>query len=108
MPAERRLYAGGIFTSAGGVAANCIAKWDGSELVSARRRSGRSSASVNALTTFDDGRGLALYAGGQFLVSPAGDSYLARWSHSPSCGAPGTSCAAQSSRRDRLPVQQLT
>ena len=31
------------------------------------------------LTVFDDGGGPSLYAGGKFTVSPAGDSFVARW-----------------------------
>jgi hypothetical protein len=48
------------------------------------------SANVNALTVFDDGGGPALYAGGDFTVTPAGDSYLAKWGNPPGCGTPGS------------------
>ena len=43
-------------------------------------------AVVYALETFDDGSGSgqALFAGGWFTESPAGDSYLAKWG----CPAP--------------------
>lgn len=71
------LYAGGDFTSAGGVAANRIAKWNGSEW--SALGSGMNDA-VHALAVFDDGSGPALYAGGVF--SSAGGvaaSRIAKW-----------------------------
>jgi len=40
---------------------------------------------------FDDGSGPALFVGGLFTVSPAGDSYLAKWGNPSGCGAPGVS-----------------
>ena len=60
------LYAGGYFTTAGGVAANHIAKWDGSSWTALG--SGM-NAEVRALTVFDDGGGPALYAGGDFTTA---------------------------------------
>jgi hypothetical protein len=62
------LYAGGAFRSAGGVAANHIARWDGSSWTSlGSGTSGNSGfADVLALTAYDDGSGPALYAGGSF------------------------------------------
>ena len=57
------LYAGGSFTTAGGVAANSIAKWNGTAW--SALGSGVNGA-VSALTVFDDGTGPALYAGGNF------------------------------------------
>ncbi|MCB9898735.1 MAG: hypothetical protein H6825_12090 [Planctomycetes bacterium] len=66
------LYAGGFFTSAGGVPANGIARWDGSAW------SGMGNGlwneltpvldpgSVRALVVHDDGAGPALYAAGTF------------------------------------------
>ena len=71
------LYAGGIFTTAGGVAANRIAKWDGTQW--SALGSGLNNI-VRALTAFDDGTGSALYAGGNFTTAggmPA--SNIARW-----------------------------
>jgi hypothetical protein len=72
------LYAGGDFSTAGGVAVNGIARWDG------QRWSALSSgfqSTVQALGVFDDGSaaGPALYAGGYFESSPGGDSRLAKW-----------------------------
>ena len=37
----------------------------------------------SALTVWDDGTGPALFAGGEFGGSPAGDSYLAKWACKP-------------------------
>jgi hypothetical protein len=76
------LYVGGQFTSAGGVAASNIAKWDGS---SWSALGGGVSGSlpysrVYALTVYDDGGGPALYAGGNFEnVTGHGDHDLAKW-----------------------------
>ena len=64
------LYAGGRFSTAGGVAAHRIAKWDGATW---SPLSGPSDNGVNdwvrVLTVFDDGRGPALYAGGDFRLA---------------------------------------
>jgi hypothetical protein len=75
------LFAG--FNSAGGVAARSIARWDGSSWSALGTGF---TAEVSALAVFDDGNGggPALCAGGSFLVSPAGDSYIAKWG----CPAP--------------------
>jgi len=78
------LFAGGSFTSAGGAAANFIAKWDGSVWAAT---GGPSDIGVNgsvfALVVFDDDTGPALYLGGQFTQAggiPA--SRIARWNGS--------------------------
>ncbi len=72
------LYAAGRFTSAGGVAASRVARWDGDAW--SALGSGVPDRAF-ALTPFDDGSGSgpALYVGGWFTASPAGDAYLARW-----------------------------
>jgi trimeric autotransporter adhesin len=59
------LYAGGGFTSAGGIGASHIARWDGSTWSALGTGMGVNS-DVYALTVFDDGGGPALYAGGAF------------------------------------------
>src|SRR5688572_22774474 len=59
------LYAGGDFTTAGGVAANRIAKWNGSNWSALGSGMNRT---VRALAMHDDGGGPALYAGGDFFV----------------------------------------
>lgn len=73
------LYAAGAFTSAGGVSANRIAKWDGSAWTSLGIGA---NDSVSALAVFDDGSGSgpALYAGGSFTSAggvPA--TRIAKW-----------------------------
>jgi len=61
------LFAGGIYTSAGGVTVNNIARWNGSAWSALDGPSGSgTNGSVFALTAYDDGSGPALYAGGQF------------------------------------------
>ncbi len=60
------LYAGGAFSTAGGVAANRVAKWNGASWVAL---GGGLNSSVNALAVYDDGGGPALYAGGLFTTS---------------------------------------
>jgi hypothetical protein len=71
------LFAGGGFTTAGGTAANGVAEWNGASWSAVG--GGTSNGSVDALASFDDSAGVALYAGGSFDVSAAGDSYLAKW-----------------------------
>ena len=74
------LCAAGSFTLAGGGAANCIAQWDGTSWTALGSGMG-GLASVDALQTFGDGAGAALYAGGYFPPAlDSGDSFLARWS----------------------------
>lgn len=79
--AGARLFAGGIFDTAGEVAANSIASFDGvhwSRLGVANANG--TNARVAALADFDDGGGRALYAAGAFtqaggVFSPG----VARW-----------------------------
>jgi hypothetical protein len=73
------LYAGGNFTTAGGVAVSRVAKWDG---VAWSALGAGVNESLDALAIFDDraGGGPALYASGHF--STAGGqvaNYVARW-----------------------------
>jgi hypothetical protein len=71
------LYAGGGFTSAGGVPVDNIAKWDGTGW--APLGSGVDGF-VYALAVFDDGSGPALFAGGQFLsAGGVAAKYIAKW-----------------------------
>jgi len=74
------LYVGGLFTTAGGVSANSIAKWDGETWLPLG--DGFPGESVSALAVFDDGSGdgPALYAAGYFTMAgsvPANN--IARW-----------------------------
>ena len=64
------LYAGGLFTNAGGNSANCIAQWNGSSwsaLGSGMSVADIYGASVSALAV--SGTGSDLYAGGDFDTS---------------------------------------
>jgi hypothetical protein len=72
------LFAGGDFTSAGGVLASRIARWGGSRWSSLG--SGITGRSVHALASFDDGSGPALYAAGDFTsAGGVAASHIARW-----------------------------
>ena len=75
------LYAGGEFTRAGGSVARHVAKWDGASWSPLGTGvSGTSDDGVSALSVFDDGNGLALYAGGRFtLAGGMAVSHIARW-----------------------------
>jgi len=73
------MYAGGYFTTAGGVTANYIAKWNG---VSWQAVGTGMDGSVSSLCEYDDGLGPApaLYAGGWFTTAGGNVSaYIARW-----------------------------
>ncbi len=81
------LYAGGYFNNAGGVAAEQVARWDGtswSPLGSGLDGTFMSDTDcVRAFQAYDDGSGPALYAGGVFHKAgsvPA--SNIARWNGS--------------------------
>jgi hypothetical protein len=79
------LYAGGLFTTAGGVTANRIARWNGTSWSGLGTGSANGVGStVRALTVFDDGLGggEALYAGGDFTSAAGGTvqaNRIARW-----------------------------
>ncbi len=80
-PNPPALHAAGFFTTAGGVVANRIAKWDGSSW--SALGSGTSDG-IHALAVFDDdGAGPnapALYAGGAFLTASGVDANrIAKW-----------------------------
>jgi hypothetical protein len=75
-----KLYAAGSFTSAGGVACNSIARWNGTAW--SPLGSGLDGPGL-ALAVYDDGTGPALFVGGQF--SNAGGvaaQNLAKWNGS--------------------------
>ncbi len=79
------LYVGGFFTSAGGVPASRIAKWDGQtwSTLGVGPSAGVSGGAVFSLSAFNDGTGPALFAGGSF-TSAGGIpvDYLAKWTGS--------------------------
>jgi len=73
------LFVGGFFTSAGGVSANRIARWDGAAW--SPLGAGTDSLVLTMIAVGDEfAGGAALFAGGAFLRSPAGDRFLGRWS----------------------------
>jgi hypothetical protein len=76
---SRALYAGGTFSTAGGVSANSIARWNGATW--AALGSGLSGPnSVYALAEYNDGSGPALYAGGVFSqVGGISAAHIAKW-----------------------------
>jgi trimeric autotransporter adhesin len=81
------LYVGGLFTSAGGVAAANIARWDGSNW---SPLGGGVNLPAGAFARFDDGAGEALYVGGGFTSAlDSHDSYLAKWGCAAIAPAPG-------------------
>ena len=71
------LYAGGSFTTAGGISSNRIATWDGSEWTPL---SSGMNSTVSTLTVFDDGTGPALFAGGSFTTAGGIEANrIAKW-----------------------------
>lgn len=71
------LYVGGSFTSAGGIPAQSIARWDGSGWSPV---GGGLNDEVLVLHVFDDGNGARLYAGGWFLQAGGTSAVsVARW-----------------------------
>jgi hypothetical protein len=71
------LYAGGHFSSAGGVPAHAVARWDGRRWSVLGRGIG---GLVHALAEFDDGSGPALYAAGNFTsIGGVSAHNIARW-----------------------------
>ncbi len=83
------LYVGGIFDSAGGVAAHSIARWDGAAWSSVG--AGLESGVVYALAVFDDGSGPALYAGGRFSLRKGESDIVVRWDGSAWLGVGSSS-----------------
>ncbi|MBI5765222.1 MAG: immunoglobulin domain-containing protein [Planctomycetes bacterium] len=78
------LYAGGMFSSAGGIPASFVAKWDGSKWSAVgggiAGHYSSNSAGVFSLTDFDDGDGPALIAHGSFLAADGKPAKcLAKW-----------------------------
>jgi len=74
------LYVGGTFTTAGGLPASGIARWDGSGWSALTSGLGGFSPSVWALAVYEDDSGAALYAGGTFTTAGgASANRIARW-----------------------------
>ena len=93
------LYGGGLFTTAGGAAANFIAKWNGSSWSSLG--SGMNNT-VLALSVFDDGGGPALFGGGLFTTAGGAEANsFAKWG-SLDTSPPVLSCPTSIVVMDRL------
>lgn len=75
------LYVGGVFTTAGGVVAHGIARWNGETWSALAGPSGVGvDGQVRALAVFDDGTGPNLYVGGSFtLAGGVTVNNIARW-----------------------------
>ncbi len=90
------LYAGGSFTTAGGVEAKGIARWDGENWTGVGGGVQGEDAKVSSLAVFDDGTGMALYVGGQFdTAGNISAQNIAKWDgqewHSLGAGLSGGS-----------------
>jgi trimeric autotransporter adhesin len=73
-----KLYATGYFSTAGAVMASRIASWNGSTW--APLGTGLSSSRGDALVTYDDGAGPALYVGGDFATAGGISTHgIAKW-----------------------------
>ena len=84
------LYAGGMFTTSGGIAVNGIARWDGAAwtplgtgIAGVPPGGLLQPPSVDALATFDDGSGAALYVCGSFgSAGGVAAASIAKWNGS--------------------------
>ena len=75
------LYVGGQFAGAGGIAANCTARWDGAQWHALDGGMGAGTyPSVEAMAMGTDG---SIIAGGQFTAAgDVGTNYIAKWNGS--------------------------
>jgi hypothetical protein len=78
------LFAGGGFTSAGGVVAAHIARWSGSSWASLGTGAANGlNSNVNSMAVYDEGTGPALFVGGLFTTAGGlSVGRMARWSNS--------------------------
>lgn len=85
------LIVGGTFASAGGVAVSGIARWNGPADSGWASLGGGTNPLILTLASFAPGAESppALFVGGNFDVSPAGDHYLAKWACGVSTLCPG-------------------
>jgi hypothetical protein len=91
------LYAGGYFTTAGGVAANYIARWDGTEW---SPLSSGMNESVHAVAVL----GSSFYAGGMFTTAGGKQSlHIGRWSRVPTSAKEEQSSSAQARLEQNYP-----
>ena len=80
-PNGNQLYVGGRFPTAGGVTANGIAAWDGTQWHSMGDGiTGSFNPYVDAMMVWDDGSGEKLYVGGRFdTMNGLSTPLIARW-----------------------------
>jgi len=84
------LYAAGNFSTAGGISASSIARWDGSNWSNVGGGLNAGPYEVMALSVYNDGSGEKLYAGGGFVTDfGAPVDYLAKWDGSTWTGVGG-------------------
>jgi hypothetical protein len=103
---EQEVYAGGTFSAAGGIAADNIARWNGSRWSSLTGPSGQGvDDQVDVMKVFDDGSGTALFVGGEFTT--AGGlvvNGIARWDGATWSSLTGASGTGVSGTVDSLAV----
>lgn len=93
------LFVGGRFTFAGAVPASLIARWDGTNWHAVGSGLSGGETRVNAMTAFDDGSGMKLWATGDFLQAGALNVERlatwdgANWSAPPGPGVDSTASA---------------
>jgi hypothetical protein len=84
------LYAAGFFSTAGGISASSIARWDGSNWSNVGDGLNAAPNEVRALSVYNDGSGTKLYAGGGFTTDfGAPVDFLAKWDGSTWTGVGG-------------------
>src|SRR5439155_6132828 len=93
---------GGAFSTAGGIPANNIAKWNGVTWSALSGPFGNGTTNtVEALAVYDDGGGPALYVGGEFAQAGGVSArYIAKWN--------GATWSAVSSPSNELNAGVLT
>ncbi|MFG0284940.1 MAG: GC-type dockerin domain-anchored protein [Phycisphaerales bacterium JB039] len=106
-PANPRLFVGGDFAKAGGLATPGIARWDGRNWSAlAGDLAAPGAPTVRDLAVFDDGRGTALFVAGYFTTAGGVESAgIARWDGTDWSGlGKGMSIAAGSHRVAALAI----
>jgi len=91
---QEQLYAGGVFTSVGGLQVNCLARWDGTAwnaIDNGVGQAGSAEPYVVAMVTHDLGSGPALVIGGRFSRAGTlmGAGRIAAWDGSAWSGFAG-------------------
>ena len=101
------LYAAGFFPSAGTSNSPHVTRWNGIEwqALPSGLGSDKFSDTVYALVGYEgNGQTPALFVGGEFTSSPAGDSYLAHWQGCRKCSPADVNCDGAINVADLLAV----